>query len=354
MTDQCDFLLPQFPAYSFDENLHEVTQNHQDFESYILKIKELISKSPSDQNKILLYENLGLALRVVRLLDESEFYLQKALSLSTAVSVNRQIQNLLRLAHVYQWQKQFQKAHALFDQARSLLNEFSIGQSLKASYHQHLGKCYFDQEHFNLALIEFETALKLRIEMSAPIDQIQSTELALNKTKQLCTLKIPEGFKIRKASIEDALDIHKAHMISIQEICSKDHTEAEINVWGRRSFEQVNRTPAIQNHFYLVIEFENKIEGFCHASVMHKGHDRFGYLNGFYITPKILKKGIGHIFINLVFEYVKSENISLIKLRSTITSFNFYSKYGFVKTGELSGPVRNGVVIRGYPMERAL
>ena len=68
MTDQCDFLLPQFPAYSFDENLRELAQNHQDFESYILKIKELISKSPSDQNKILLYENLGLALRVVRLL----------------------------------------------------------------------------------------------------------------------------------------------------------------------------------------------------------------------------------------------------------------------------------------------
>lgn len=73
-------------------------------------------------------------------------------------------------------------------------------------------------------------------------------------------------------------------MLSINEICANDHTPEEIKAWGGRTFDQVNRIPAIQNQFYLV------------------------------------------------FEYACSQNVSLLTLKSSITAFEFYKKYGFIKT----------------------
>ena len=258
------------------------------------------------------------------------------------------------MAHIYQWQRQFLKAKTLFDQACALINEFSISDTLRAAYHQHLGKFYFDQKLYGLALTEFELAKRIRIQISAPQDQLESTEFSIVKAKENWPIKIPEGFVIRRAEIKDAESIHKAHMLSINEICSKDHTPDEIRVWGGRTFEQVNRIPYIQNYFYLVVEFKGIIEGFCQAKSCYIGNKDQVHLHGFYITPKILKQGIGHILMNLVFEYARAENVPLLTLKSTITSFEFYKKYGFIKTGELTGPIRDGVMIRGYPMEKTL
>lgn len=41
--------------------------------------------------------------------------------------------------------------------------------------------------------------------------------------------------------------------------------------------------------------------------------------------------------------------IIIITLKSTITSLDFYKKYGFIQTDELTGPIIQGVTIRGYP-----
>lgn len=346
--------IPDFPAIHFNNQLKEIPNNIKEFESYTEELKRFFSISCIYLKNIKILENLGVALRILNRLDESETYLSKALSLSANESVSKQVQNLIRLAHVYQWQRQFAKAKALFDQARSLINEFSISDTLRAAYHQHLGKLYFDQKLYGLSLIEFELAKKIRIQISAPKDQLESTEFSITKAKENGSLKIPEKFIIRRAEAKDAQEIHNAHMVSINEICSKDHTPEEIRVWGGRSFEQVNRIPAIQNQFYLVVEFNGKIEGFCQAKSFHSEQKNQIHLHGFYITPTILKKRIGHLLMNLVFEYAHSENIFLITLKSTLTSFEFYKKYGFVKTGELTGPIRDGVMIRGYPMEKRL
>jgi len=89
------------------------------------------------------------------------------------------IQNLIRLAHVYQWKREFEKSHALFDQAKSLIEEDLVSKVLRAAYHQHLGKLYFDQQYFDKAQNEFSTALNIRESISAPHDQIESSKAAL-------------------------------------------------------------------------------------------------------------------------------------------------------------------------------
>lgn len=177
--------LAKFPLYNFNEQLKEVPQDIKKFEIYIEELKNniLSSNNPKDQLKV--FENLGIAFRILNRLDESEYFLTKALSLSAKESVSKQIQNLIRLAHVYQWQKKFLKAQTLFDQARSLISEFSISDSLKAAYHQHLGKLYFDQQLYGLSLTEFELAKKIRTQISAPQDQIDSSEYSIALAKKM-------------------------------------------------------------------------------------------------------------------------------------------------------------------------
>ena len=123
-----------------------------------------------------------MALRIAKCIDEAELNLSKALALSESPS--KKIQNLIRLAHVYQWEKEFLKARALLDQAKHLINENTISESLTAAFHQHLGKFYFDQCYVGLAITEFELALKIRTAIKVPQDQVDSTLLALHESKK--------------------------------------------------------------------------------------------------------------------------------------------------------------------------
>ena len=57
-----------------------------------------------------------------------------------------------------------------------------------------------------------------------------------------------DQYIIRRALPEDVFGIHEAHMKSIQELCSKDYTEAEIKAWGHRPYNEEHRLFAITNH----------------------------------------------------------------------------------------------------------
>ncbi len=344
-----------FPEYDFDQNLREQPKDTLVWEEFIAGLIEKLKHESDQLEKRRLLEYLGIACRITSRLSESERYLLSALALSSGSgNSSKVIQNLIRLAHTYQWQSEFSKAKVLFDQARSIINENDISSTLAAAYHQHFGKYYFDQGFFGLACCEFELAFKTRKEISAPQDQVKSSQLALDESKNRWNIQFDRNISIRRAGILDSEAIHNAHMTSINEICVNDHSADEIRVWGGRTFDPAFRVPAIQNQFYLVTEYENKIEGFCQLRLEIKDNIKTAHLFGFYITPKILKRKVGHALMELVFEFCRSEDVKMITLKSTITSFDFYKKYGFIKTGELTGPIRDGVMIRGYPMEMKL
>ena len=56
--------------------------------------------------------------------------------------------------------------------------------------------------------------------------------------------------------------------------------------------------------------------------------------------------------MKLVFEYCVAHQISQITLRSSFTAFDFYKKYGFIQNGEMGGTIRDGILLRGYPMKK--
>jgi tetratricopeptide (TPR) repeat protein len=79
-----------------------------------------------------------------------------------------------RLAHVLQWAGEFAEADRLF----ALANSGELPDRLRASMHQHIGKCAYDQGRYMEACNHFEKALDLR--RAEDPDMIAQTELALD------------------------------------------------------------------------------------------------------------------------------------------------------------------------------
>lgn len=172
----------QRPGSHFDQDLRDVPDSQVDWINYIEDLKVRLKNESHPAQKLVLFEHIGMAARTLLKLDEAEFYLKKALALSHGhLSHSRFVQNLIRLAHVYQWKKEFEKSHMLFDQAKSFIDEKPVSEGLQAAYHQHLGKLYFDQNYYGKAQAEFSLALSIRERISAPRDQIESSTESLKE-----------------------------------------------------------------------------------------------------------------------------------------------------------------------------
>ncbi|MES2803635.1 MAG: L,D-transpeptidase [Bdellovibrionota bacterium] len=170
----------QLPKFHFDKNLREIPDSPEEWELFILDLNMKLEDVNNQEERLPLLEYLGMASRIVLQLDKAESHLLEALSLSREKSSNTSlIQNLIRLAHVYQWKKDFQQAQLLLDQAKQIMNAASVREGMIASYHQHLGKLYFDQGYYGRSRNEFGTALGIRLKISAPFDQVESSRVSL-------------------------------------------------------------------------------------------------------------------------------------------------------------------------------
>lgn len=158
------------------------------------------------------------------------------------------------------------------------------------------------------------------------------------------------NFTIRQASELDAKAIHEAHMKSIKEVCSIDHTAEEINAWGNRPYREDIRIEAISNQFVYVVEIENTVEGFLHFNILENKTD--AYVFGLYLTKNANGHGAGNELIKKLFEICKIRSILKINLHSTITAHKFYLKMGFADTAAMTTVLINQTPIRCIPMAK--
>lgn len=342
------------PKYSFSEDLREVPSSIDEWTQFINGLKDRLKAETHESQRLMFFEYIGVANRILNNLDESEYFLKKALTISYKHPKQfKLIQNLIRLAHVYQWKKNFEKAAVLYEQAWSVLLELPQAELLLASYHQHLGKFYFDQKLFCLAQAEFETALSIRQLMNAPKDQIESSTSSLRRVISLRGQ--PESMvRVRRAMIKDAEDIHNAHMTSIQKICSKDHSKEEIAVWGHRPFNKAQREFSIKNDLVLVAEKSSRIEGYCHIRSFEKDNLKQAHIFGLYLTPEVLGVSVGQTMIDTILEQCRYHGVDKVTLESTITAKSFYKKMGFEEDGGEITVEISGQPIRCYPMKLSL
>lgn len=159
---------------------------------------------------------------------------------------------------------------------------------------------------------------------------------------------------IRKAKIEDAEAIHLAHMKSIQDVCSKDHTPEEIKAWGHRPYKEEQRKGSIKNDSVWVVEDHGHIEGYGHFKAFEKNGVQIGHIFGLYLTPKVIGKKLGRSIIELMLVEAKEKKITEITLEATITAHDFYQKVGFEDSGAQMTVEISGQKIRCYPMKMRL
>ena len=164
-----------------DETLHETAQNPEELFRYIEALKIEILAASDPPKKVRLLGETGVYLRSAGRLDEAEIFLLQALALIETHNLGLKIetQQKIRLAHVYQWQKNFFGSDELFEQVLNTCRQQAEAETYLHFALQHAGKNFFDQQQYKKALVFFEEALKLRNERVCPVDQIESTEKAL-------------------------------------------------------------------------------------------------------------------------------------------------------------------------------
>lgn len=163
-----------------------------------------------------------------------------------------------------------------------------------------------------------------------------------------------DALVVRRAAVQDSEAAHQAHMKSIQEICSKDHSPQEIKAWGHRPYREDQRVGSIKNDMVWVVEDQGSIEGFGHLKIYEKHGVKQGHVFGLYFTPKVAGKGLGKAIVELMFEEVKKANAKFVTLESTITSLGFYRKMGFAESGPQTTIEISGTPIRCHPMKMVL
>lgn len=134
---------------------------------------ETLHDSPVSHHEA--WTHIGVAARMLRELDMSEYALLKAMELDPTVATR------VRLAHTLQWQGRFDEAHQEF--ARCL----DSGE-LTGFVHQHWGKCFYDQGNWVRAVEHFTLAAELR-EGGDP-SLVESTELALDAADACLTASL--------------------------------------------------------------------------------------------------------------------------------------------------------------------
>ncbi|GAA3271110.1 hypothetical protein GCM10020218_013140 [Dactylosporangium vinaceum] len=106
-----------------------------------------------------------------------------------------------RLANVLQWREEFEEADRLY----TLANSSELPDRLRATMHQHSGKCSYDQGRYMEACNHFERALDLRKEEDPEL--IAQTELALDAVFRRVAEK---GWGPYPRSREEILKIRRA------------------------------------------------------------------------------------------------------------------------------------------------
>jgi tetratricopeptide (TPR) repeat protein len=170
-------------TYHFAANLREVPDDPEQFALAVRALDRRLATECDDRARLRLLGRCGGYLRILGALDEAEGRLQEAVALSRRLSDERALlTNRIRLAHVYQWQRRFADADALFHQVIATCAGRPDLAALLAFAQQHYGKSLFDRGRYAAAADAFAHALALR-RPTGDTDLIASSQLALATTR---------------------------------------------------------------------------------------------------------------------------------------------------------------------------
>lgn len=169
--------LPYDTSYAIDPHtLRDIPNNPDDVARAVAFLqREVMREDIELTDKLRLYGQCGSLARIIGELDIAQKMLQQAIQLATSLGNHQAlVVNQIRLAHVHQWRRDFDKSNAIF---AGLLENID---PLYADFiYQHAGKNAFDQGDYKTALGYFHLALEIRMRKGDPT-LIESTHMAIH------------------------------------------------------------------------------------------------------------------------------------------------------------------------------
>lgn len=327
------------PELVFDSYLREYPSDIKKFEKYLKLLCFQIQKSTDPEQKYKFLCEYGVLLRIHKNFDESLHVLNEVLAYAMQSGKKTGvIQNLVRLAHVYQWQGEFKAAEQSYAQIATLIEKWEISESLRATILQHQGKLYYDQNLYTKALSYFETALFLRKKLETTQEQIDSSELAYNNCFDKTSASITESYP--EPTVLYAQEKYFESFHHAIDFVAKE--KKYIEMIEAPSLQSVSSFQAkmIQNKmpvYYLV--YKKDVVGWIDISapknerMQHRGGLGMG------ILPSFRAKGFGSQLMKAALEHAKKCNLEKIELQVYNTNLNalqLYKKFGFNQTGFIS------------------
>ncbi|WP_261132299.1 lipopolysaccharide assembly protein LapB [Bacillus sp. Marseille-Q3570] len=180
--------IPFNMEFTFDKDLREKPVDFEDMKSGVRHMIEQLDSFEDREAEAKLYGEIGVYSRIIGELDDSERFLQSAIDLHTVKeNLSAVFINQLRLAHTYQWQKEFNKANKLFNELIKKVHDHARYEPYKDFLYQHYGKCKYDEGEFEAAYSLFQVALKIRKE-KGDYSLVRSTEVSINRCKEILML----------------------------------------------------------------------------------------------------------------------------------------------------------------------
>lgn len=173
--------------FIFDENLRDVPCDPNGLREYTNELGSSLLSTIEPKKRARILGEIGVHLRCLGDLDSAEGRLLESLKIikDNHLGVKQEVQQKIRLAHTLQWKKDFNQSNLLFDEVLTLCRSCKEAGDYLDFALQHAGKNFFDQGEYRKALGYFSEAMVLRNSRQAPSDQIESTALAINRTKVL-------------------------------------------------------------------------------------------------------------------------------------------------------------------------
>lgn len=149
--------------YRFAKDLREHPEDEVAFKKGIDDLIEQLKQTNTVIEQAKLHSSIGTYQRIAGFLDASFQHLMKARKLLIESEHKRfYLINEIRLAHTFQFLKQFEQAETCFQHIENYIAQHPSYQNLLHFVYQHKGKNYFEQQQYHLAEECINKALELR------------------------------------------------------------------------------------------------------------------------------------------------------------------------------------------------
>ncbi|GAB4014574.1 MAG: hypothetical protein Fur0010_12830 [Bdellovibrio sp.] len=178
--------IPYDMSTKFNDDLKDEAVNPEDMKKGIAFLKEKLEEAKDDLELAKIYNMIGIYQRILSNFEDAEVSFSQAHTIFTNLKETVLLEGVnLRMAIMYQQMGDYNKSDSIFTR---IIKEIEQNQNKALEhYHdfvlQHYGKSLFDQKRYQKALDLFLRAHAMRL-LKGDVNLIQSTELAIKKTKE--------------------------------------------------------------------------------------------------------------------------------------------------------------------------